>query len=214
LTTITPTNIRPGDTITPIPGCEGIYSITPDGRVWSESRHVERGGNLLPVGGEWLKIHVNRAGYPYVRIVVNGKSKIRTLHRLLAETFIPNPDRLPEVRHLNDDKSDYRIENLAWGTRSENALDRVRNGIHPQSNKTHCIHGHEFTPENTQIKRGQRVCITCRREGDAERQRAVRAERKGERAACALCGQEMQAQNIRQHTKRAHFGLNEKEGDK
>lgn len=58
----------------------------------------------------------------------DGNLKEVYLHRLLAQTFIPNPDNLPLVRHLNDIKDDNRLENLAWGTRLDNQKDSVRNG--------------------------------------------------------------------------------------
>lgn len=57
-----------------------------------------------------------------------GKLKEVYLHRLLAQTFIPNPDNLPVVRHLNDIPDDNRLENLAWGTQADNQRDSVRNG--------------------------------------------------------------------------------------
>lgn len=58
----------------------------------------------------------------------DGNPKEIYLHRLLAQTFIPNPDKLPLVRHLNDIKDDNRLENLAWGTQLDNQKDSVRNG--------------------------------------------------------------------------------------
>lgn len=50
------------------------------------------------------------------------------VHRLLAITFIPNPDNHPLVRHLNDESLDNRLENLAWGTYRDNCADARRNG--------------------------------------------------------------------------------------
>jgi hypothetical protein len=50
------------------------------------------------------------------------------IHRILAELFIPNPDFLPIVRHLNDNPLDNRIENLSWGSPLDNEKDKIRNG--------------------------------------------------------------------------------------
>lgn len=58
----------------------------------------------------------------------NGKKTEQYLHRLLAQTFIPNPDNLPVVRHLNDIRDDNRLENLAWGTQADNQRDSIKNG--------------------------------------------------------------------------------------
>lgn len=51
------------------------------------------------------------------------KKRIR-VHRIVAETFIPNPDNKPEVDHINRIKSDNRVENLRWATRLENNQNR------------------------------------------------------------------------------------------
>jgi hypothetical protein len=69
----------------------------------------------------------NKDGYLSV-CLYNNKNELKQLHRLLAETFIPNPDNLPVVRHLNDNPTDNRLENLAWGTYKDNAKDSMKNG--------------------------------------------------------------------------------------
>lgn len=68
--------------------------------------------------------------YPALRLCFGDKnsSKLFTLHRLLAENFVPNPDNLPVVRHLNDDPDDYDLDNLAWGTSKDNWQDAINNG--------------------------------------------------------------------------------------
>ena len=92
----------------------------------------------------------------------------------VLEAFVgPCPPGL-EACHGNDVADDNRLENLRWDTRTENQLDRVRNGIHPGANKTHCKRGHEYTPENTMIQRKAngntgRVCREC----DRARRRAA-----------------------------------------
>lgn len=70
--------------------------------------------------GKLLKGSVNYLGYPYVYLRKGGKPKIKTIHRLVAEHFIPNPENKPEIDHINTDRTDYRIENLKWVTRKEN----------------------------------------------------------------------------------------------
>lgn len=67
-----------------------------------------------------------RLGYIYVTLSLKGKPKKISLHRLIAECFIPNPENKPCVNHKNGIKSDNRIINLEWCTRSENTL----HGIH------------------------------------------------------------------------------------
>ncbi len=59
-------------------------------------------------------------GYLKIAIHNNSKGKSILVHRLIAQTFIPNPENKPEVNHKNGIKSDNRVENLEWNTRSEN----------------------------------------------------------------------------------------------
>jgi hypothetical protein len=91
-----------------------------------------------------------------------GRGTVR-VHVLVCETFIgPRPDGLL-TRHLNGNPYDNRIENLAYGTVSENSLDCVSHGTHPLASKTHCKRGHEFTEGNFRWVRGgtSRECISC-----------------------------------------------------
>lgn len=64
----------------------------------------------------WTRGYLDGTGYYRVRV----DGKIYRVHRLVAETFIPNPAGLPEIDHINRDRSDNRVENLRWATRSEN----------------------------------------------------------------------------------------------
>lgn len=72
-----------------------------------------------------LKSHKNPKGYPQLRI--NGKTV--SVHRLVAEAFIPNPDNLPQVNHINGDKTDNRVENLEWCDNSRNQIHAFRSGL-------------------------------------------------------------------------------------
>lgn len=66
-----------------------------------------------------LKMPPNHDGYGCVCI----HRKKERVHRLIALTFIPNPDNLPEVDHINRNPSDNRVENLRWANRSMNCLN-------------------------------------------------------------------------------------------
>lgn len=79
--------------------------------------------------GKYIKPHVyNKYGHRQVRLYKDHKQYTKDLHRLVAETFIPNPNNYPIVRHLDDDPSNNNINNLAWGTRKDNTADSIRNG--------------------------------------------------------------------------------------
>lgn len=90
-----------------IPGCAGQYQISNDGRVRNANGHV-------------LKPRKSDSGYLRVWLSTNGKPKCYPVHRLVATAFLPNPDNLPEVNHINGVKTDNRMENLEWCTTSHN----------------------------------------------------------------------------------------------
>ena len=68
-------------------------------------------------------------GYLVVTVRKDNKPFVARVHRLVAKTFIPNPNELPIVRHLDDSKQNNHASNLAWGTVQDNASDAIRNGL-------------------------------------------------------------------------------------
>jgi hypothetical protein len=157
----------------PVVGYEGKYEVSDDGRVRSLDRLARiRGGAYRPVSGRELKIQFRPPrGYPVVTL---GHSDKFYVHTLMLTAFVgPCPEGM-EALHENDVADDNRWPgNLRWGTRSENKLDAVRNGIHPNAMKTHCKNNHELTPENTYVNAtsGSRQCRTCQRINVAESKR-------------------------------------------
>ena len=90
------------------------YQITDDGRVWSKKRN------------KWLKpIHYKKTGYFHVNLCKDGVHYTKRIHRLVAETFIPNPDNKPCIDHINTVKTDNRVENLRWCTHKENTNNPI-----------------------------------------------------------------------------------------
>lgn len=95
-----------------IPGYEELYAATKDGRIWSYKTQ------------KFLKQGMSGRGYLTVVLCKDGNRKTYVVHRLIALTYIPNPDNFPEVDHIDRDRVNNSIENLRWVTHSENNLNK------------------------------------------------------------------------------------------
>ena len=163
----------------PVPGYGGDYSVSNLGRVRSESRTISlKNGRSRRWPGSILKPYKNSDGYLRVDLWKNNKRAIRFVHHLVLEAFIGEGPTGTQACRWNDDPEDNRLENLRWVTRSENALDKVRNGNHHEARKTHCKRGHEFTPENTKPQSGRkgRRCRTCENARSRAKRRGMTLE--------------------------------------
>lgn len=95
---------------------------------------VNENGVVINKNGHVLRPSLSNVGRPRVSLEKydeNGKSISRTnasIHRLVAETFIPNPDNLPVVMHKDNDVLHNHVSNLEWGTQSDNILQAYREG--------------------------------------------------------------------------------------
>ena len=104
-----------------IKGYEGFYQVSNQGRVKSLDREVVYpDGHKQQYKGKILKTYIGTTGYLFVTLTVNSKAKRVRVHRLVAEAFIPNPENKPDIDHINTIRTDNRVENLRWATRSEN----------------------------------------------------------------------------------------------
>lgn len=74
--------------------------------------------------GELLKPNINTHGYYIVQLYKNSKGKTITIHRLVANAFLPNPENKRCIDHINNDRLDNRLENLRYATHSENGMNR------------------------------------------------------------------------------------------
>lgn len=168
------------ETWRPVTGYEGLYEVSDHGRVRSVDRTVT-------FANGWTRDYSSQIISPskrvYWRVTLRdetGRRRTWKLHTLVLAAFVgPRPEG-SEGRHLDDNKDDNRLSNLAYGTRSQNRADSVRNGTHREARKTHCPKGHPYEGDNLFVMpNGNRRCVTCARESG----RAQWEKRKGERNA-------------------------------
>jgi hypothetical protein len=84
-----------------------------------------RGGKRLYPGKE-LKL---QKGTNYLHVSLNSRERVFTVHRLVAETFLPNPENKPQVNHKDGNKLNNHVSNLEWVTASENMKHAYKNKL-------------------------------------------------------------------------------------
>lgn len=171
-------------------GTDHPYEVSNLGRVRSRTMtYIDAIGRNYTKPGRVLSPGLNRAGandgYYTVSLRVDGKPKSHRVHRLVAVAFLGQPPEPGmDVRHLDGNELNNRVENLAWGTRSENMQDRTRHGTCVNAEKTQCAKGHEYNRANTVWTTKGRQCRQCQREAgrraywrNLEKKRAEARER-------------------------------------
>lgn len=113
------TDMIPNEIWKPLPNFDELVWVSNTGRVYiKEYRTTDSLGRKYTHGGLELSVHKDHSGYLYVELpIIRKKFK---LHRLVAETWIPNPENKPQVNHKDGDKANNCVENLEWVTAKEN----------------------------------------------------------------------------------------------
>lgn len=109
--------LKKNEVVKDVKGYEGLYAITTGGRVWSYRRKI------------FLQPGIVGHGYLSVIFSVNGNQESYKVHKLVAETFLDNPDKKPQVNHKNGDKRDCSLSNLQWVTCRENLQHACDKGL-------------------------------------------------------------------------------------
>lgn len=120
----------------PIDGFEGMYEVSSHGRVRSLNRSVKTVRGLWTYKGKILSQYVGNNGYSCTRI--REKGFLALVHRLVADAFIPNPDNLNTVDHIDGDKQNNRASNLRWMSLSNN-VKRFWKGVRRDVGPSFCM---------------------------------------------------------------------------
>ena len=164
----------------PIEGYNGDYLISNHGRVRSLKCHKDR---LMPLTKQ-------RKGYYYVMLWDSNEQKAtcRRVNRLVAQAFIPNPDNLPEVNHIDGNKANNHVSNLEWCTRSHNVKHSFDTGLkqphyltdeereHLRVINTGKVLSNEHKAKiSTTLKGRPRPDVSARQKGKAPSRKAIEA---------------------------------------
>lgn len=157
----------------PVPGHAGYYEVSDCGRVRSVERTVvARDGRIMSLASQLKNLSPGFGGYVLAQLWRNNEQRKVRVHTLVLEAFVGPPPAGTECRHLDGNPANNSIENLAWGTSSQNKWDRVRHGNHPSRNRTSCPRGHALAAPNltaaSQVL-GFRTCLACKRAHDNQR---------------------------------------------
>ncbi len=119
----------------PIKGFEKIYFVSNLGRVRNSQDKV-------------MKTYTNNSGYFCIKLTVEKKATAFLVHRLVAINFIDNYDELPEVNHIDEDKSNNALSNLEWCSSSYNKQHSIATGRYDKL----------YTTKNTLGKKHKKTC--------------------------------------------------------
>jgi HNH endonuclease/NUMOD4 motif len=178
----TPTPLDlPGERWAAVPGWEHLYEVSDGGRVRTIARTIQYITGRDHYYAARILAGSDFQGYRTVSLGSRADSVPHRVHRLVLGAFVgPCPEGM-ECRHLNGDRADNRLENLAWGTPHENGMDRLRHGTDVHAAQTHCMRNHLLAGPNLRSTvspngRPGRYCIACNRGASYIRRNRARGE--------------------------------------
>ena len=116
-----------------IKGFEKLYQISNKGQIKSltKKRGFYQAKEMI------LKQKITKFGYANITLLKNNKPSFCVVHRLVAETFIPNPENKPQVNHKDGNKLNNHVSNLEWCTCSENMKHAYKNNLRDSHGENH-----------------------------------------------------------------------------
>lgn len=144
----------------PIKGFETAYEISNKGRVKSLSRFTTVKNHQRLVKSRMIKLNPSDHGYLMFGIRINKFRKAGYVHRIVAETFVPNPKNLPEVNHKDGNKQNNNSENLEWCTHKDNVHHGIRTGLtvnYGENSKNHVLTEKEVIKFRRICRKGETI---------------------------------------------------------
>lgn len=135
-----------------IPGFPDYYATT-EGQIISTKGREPR----------VLKAYRDKLRYTHVSLRRDGQTFTRSVHTLVALTYLGAPPEGMEVRHLDGDPSNNTLSNLRYGTHSENQQDQLIHGTNKEARKTHCAQGHSYAKHGMPPLKGRPNSRRCRK---------------------------------------------------
>ena len=151
-------------------GYEGHYQVSNLGRCRSLDRcinhPISKNGKKM-LNGRILSLYKCGSGYLMASFSLDGKRKFEMVHRVVAKAFLPNPDNLPEINHIDEDKTNNCVDNLEWCTCSMNIKHAYDTGLRGPID-------HPLKKAVLQIYKGNNVLNKFPSINDAERKTGIR----------------------------------------
>lgn len=110
-------------------GYENLYLISNYGTIKSVDKEVKNKNGYRKIKGKILKPKIDKYGYYKIGLTKNKKQKFHTIHRLVAETFISNPNNYPIINHKDGNKQNNHTSNLEWCDYKQNILHAYKIGL-------------------------------------------------------------------------------------
>ena len=140
----------------PVDGFEGYYEISNLGNLRSVDKYIRvcRGkGHIKHLPSKILSPSINNSGYKIYALYKPGSKLVcKTIHRMVATAFIPNPRNLSDVNHIDENKNNNSVDNLEWVSHKENV-------IHSKSRRSSILKGRRLTYDQMCIRYFMRQAI-------------------------------------------------------